>query len=1086
MALTIEELNIQIEAESTKATNAIDTLIGRLDALQSKLGILGNAGKSTSKGLQEVEKGANKGASGVDKYAKSTDKASKSSKNLINSLVGIINKWNTLFGAAKKIATSFGEAFKESNDYIETLNLFEVAMGDGAEAAKKFAETVQSKIGIDSKEWMNYQAIFQNLATGFGVSSEAATTMSQNLTQLSYDLSSIYNTDVETAFDKLSSAMSGQVKGLREFGIDTTVATLQEYALSKGIEKKVRSMSQAEKSMLRYNYIMEQSKDLGYWNDMAKTIATPANSLRILNAQLTQAKRAFGDIVSVLVVKFIPYVQAAVELLTEAANALAKMWGFELPDLNNKNNLGQMFEDSEENAEGVEGSLKKIKKQLMGFDELNIINEPDSDSGSNSGAGSSNSLNGMELLEYDFLKGLDTSKLDETKEKVKEILWYVGEIALGLLAWKLSKSFLGSLNGLVASLGVVLMIDSIRGVLKDGLDIGDVVKGTIGGALLGASIGFKLGGWPGAIGGAFIGIGITLLIQGVTSMISEGVNVENVVATISGALFSVGSIYSVIKMFNKKTPAPTPELQTATDTIEGVSTGTSGLTSKLKTFATNMAWGLLILVEIAAAAIIFVGAIAILGWELEQVAIAWQPVIDNGPTITTAILGGTAILLTVGLITGLLGTAGGTLAGQMGIGIAILAEMGVATLLFVAEIWAIGKGLEQVGIAWQPVLDNGRTIESGIVMGTTLLLAIGSVTALLGVATVASAGLLPIAIGLGTAILLELAIAFELFVESLVSVADQLRNNLHPALDRLNGILPDLSNNMQDFTDYMKFFAGQIVDYTKSSAIAGFQSTVDSIVKFFTKDPIKALADDANKQYNQAKKLNEKLRLANPELDTAVSLMKTYYTFLEQIEVLTQKTNNISLASGMFTSMKEVGKNLVLGFVDGIKSKNSDLSKNVKSVMGDTFTKKLAESYGYDFGKNLGKAIASGFSGVSFPTLKGSIEVAGGNRDVSLKLRAYAMGGFPQMGEMFIAREAGPELVGSIGRKTAVANNDQIVSGIESGVYRAMVAANANSNGGGNQTIHIITEIDGDVVGEKVIKYHNGKVIQTGVSPLLV
>jgi hypothetical protein len=90
------------------------------------------------------------------------------------------------------------------------------------------------------------------------------------------------------------------------------------------------------------------------------------------------------------------------------------------------------------------------------------------------------------------------------------------------------------------------------------------------------------------------------------------------------------------------------------------------------------------------------------------------------------------------------------------------------------------------------------------------------------------------------------------------------------------------------------------------------------------------------------------------------------------------------------------------------------------------------------------------------------------------------------MGEMFIAREAGPELVGSIGRKTAVANNDQIISGIESGVYRAMVAANANSKSGGTQTIRIINEIDGDVVGEKVIKYHNGKVMQTGASPLLV
>jgi hypothetical protein len=97
-----------------------------------------------------------------------------------------------------------------------------------------------------------------------------------------------------------------------------------------------------------------------------------------------------------------------------------------------------------------------------------------------------------------------------------------------------------------------------------------------------------------------------------------------------------------------------------------------------------------------------------------------------------------------------------------------------------------------------------------------------------------------------------------------------------------------------------------------------------------------------------------------------------------------------------------------------------------------------------------------------------------------------AGGGVVDEGQMFIAREAGPELVGSIGRKTAVANNDQIIAGIESGVYRAMVAANSNGNSGSTQTIRIINEIDGDIVGEKVIKYHNNRVMQTGASPLLV
>jgi hypothetical protein len=196
--------------------------------------------------------------------------------------------------------------------------------------------------------------------------------MSQNLTQLSYDLASFFNTKVETAFDKLSSAMAGQVKGLREFGIDTTVASLQEYALSKGIDASVRSMSQAEKSLLRYNYIMEKSVIMQ--GDMARTLVTPANALRILSAQFTQLKRAIGNVISVVAVKFIPYVQALVQIVTEAATKLANFFGFELPEIDYSSlgsGFSDEFEEAEDNLGGVSDKIKKIKSNL--WDLMNLI-----------------------------------------------------------------------------------------------------------------------------------------------------------------------------------------------------------------------------------------------------------------------------------------------------------------------------------------------------------------------------------------------------------------------------------------------------------------------------------------------------------------------------------------------------------------------------------------------------------------------------------------------------------------------------------------------------------------------------------------
>lgn len=1167
MALTIDQLNIELTADSQKASSAIEQLASNLEHLKEVLGPLANTNINISNSFNTLTKSVkntsnsttgsqnafskltetikkqeshlamlkaeyasyvlknqegsqsaqilssriahlsadletnktklNKAKIEADKLAQSNERLSKSANKTSTSFSGLAQKLaqkisttRTLVSVFQNAANTMADWYNESNEYVETLNLFNVTMDEGADKAREFAESVSNLMGIDPKEWMQYQGIFKNLTSGFGVASDKANIMSQNLTQLSYDMASFFNPTegVAESFDKLSSAMSGQVKGLREYGIDTTVATLQEYALSKGIDAKVRSMSQAEKSMLRYNYIMEQSRDLGIWNDMARTIVTPANALRILNAQLTQMKRAMGNVISVIVTQFIPYVQALVEIVRDAANAIANMLGFNLSDYEAKiPNLDQALgaEDAEDSLGGTSDKLKKIKKQLMGFDELNILSSPDSDSGASGGASGGGAGLNLEPIEYNFLEGLDTSEIDGLKEKMKEILAISGEIAAGFLLWKLSKSFLGSINALSVALGAVLVIDSIRCVLKDGLDIGDIVKGAIGGALIGAGLGFKFGGVPGAIGGAVIGIGITLSILGITSIVSEGATTENVLTTISGVLLTVLGVITVIKLFNSKVPAPTPEIETATKTITDTSTGTSTLTTKLKDLATNLAWGLVIIAEVAAAALLIVGTIWALGAALEQVGLAWQPVIDNGNTVKLAMGTGTSILLAVGTVTALLGSAGKQLAIDMGIGTLILAEIGAATLLFVAEIWAVGEGLNKVNEAWQPVLENGETIKVAIATGTALLIGVGVVTAALGAATVASAGALPLAIGLGTALLVELAIAFVALVESLVEVADQLTNELHPSLDRLNKVLPKLSTNMEDFTAYMKEFVGLFVEYSKDSAIAGFTATISKVIGFFTADPIDKMAKDVEKQYKQAQTLNAKLRLANPELKTAITLITTYYGFLEKIEELTGKSNNIKLSNGMFVSMKEVGKNLVLGFVDGMKAENSTLAKTIKTVLDGTFTSSLAQKTGKSFGRELANGVASGFRNASFPTLRGTVDVTNSG-SVSLKLRAYAMGGLPEMGEMFIARERGPELVGSIGRKTAVANNDQIISGIESGVYRAVMAANSMKQGGGSQTIRIINEIDGDVVGEKVIEYHNNRVMQTGVSPLLV
>ncbi len=382
--------------------------------------------------------------------------------------------------------------------------------------------------------------------------------------------------------------------------------------------------------------------------------------------------------------------------------------------------------------------------------------------------------------------------------------------------------------------------------------------------------------------------------------------------------------------------------ETVTNTTSKLdNTINTGLSPKLVSLAKNLALGLAVIAEVSAAALLIVGAIALMGMELEQVGIAWEPVIANGETVATAIGLGAAVLGVVGLAAYALGTGGATIALNIGIGTAILLELGVAAGLFIAEIWVIGKGLDEIGQAWEPVLNNGERIATAIGVGTGLLVAIGVVTAALGAATVASAGLLPLAIGLGTALLVELAAAFVLFVESLVAVADELNYRLDPPLMALNEKLPGLSSNMSDFVDFMTEFAGQVVRYTEVSAIAGLSATIDTIIGWFTQDPIKKLASDVENISNQTADLNDKLEIAVPELQTAADLLQEYKDLLTQIENLCD--SNVELSTGMFVNMKEVGQSLVTGFVDGIQSKSGDF-KNAARDLVEGFKAQLTSS----------------------------------------------------------------------------------------------------------------------------------------------
>lgn len=583
------------------------------------------------------------------------------------------------------------------------------------------------------------------------------------------------------------------------------------------------------------------------------------------------------------------------------------------------------------------------------------------------------------------------------------------------------------------------------------------------------------------------------------------------VTLIIGGLEILGGLVVALDVFSKlkgitnlgKATTAMTTLTTATSTID--TTVTTSLSPKLTSLAKNLGLVVGIVAEVSAAAIIVVGAIAIMGHELNEVGKAWQPVIENGATVATAIGIGAGILGAVGLAAYALGTGGKTIALNIGIGTAILLELGVATGLFLVEIWAVGKGLDEIGQAWQPVLDNGEEIATAIGVGTGLLVGVGTVTAALGAITIGTAGLLPAAIALGAGILAEMALACIGLVESLRAVADELNNNLAPSLRDLNSTLPQLTDDMSDFVDFMSTFAGEISSYTDSMGGITWDSIVSGFQKLFAGNPIGDFADDVNAIYTDTKSLNDELRLANPELQTAVTLLTQYAALMEQLGILTQENGTANLATGIFTNLQVCGEQLVTGFSTGMTNKMPLIQANVEQIkttldtnfntlvdgvvqkwqtglntMNTDFTTFRTNTLlGFtdfqtqmttgmdDFTTTFPKGWSSMWRGmtntaiIQWNSTLNAMERGMNNAIRSLnnvirqinkvskftgislsyfseisvdRIQYMAEGGFVDEGQLFIAREAGAEMVGAMGRRTAVANNDQIVEGISAGV----------------------------------------------------
>ena len=509
-------------------------LDNNIDELQIEIG---TESQSATSGLEKLTETLNK----LDRIANGSNGLNKVQVSLSGFTRGLRQTFRIM-----------GSWFKESNDYVEALNLFEVSMDDASDAALEYAQRVQDLMGIDIQDWLEAQGSFNQLLEGYGLAEDKAAQMSKQLTQLGYDLSSLWNVDVDTAMKRLQSGMSGQIKGLKAWGINLSVAQLRETALAHGIELSTAKMTEAQKATLRYITLMEKTTNVQ--GDLARTLITPANALRIFEQQVTQARRALGNIVSVVAVKVIPVFQAFISIITKAAQALANFLGYELPDID-YSGISAGASAADDMADGLSNAAdaaKKLKSYTMGFDELNVINP---DSGDNSTAtpmgGGYASDFGFDpsKYEYDFLGGAIKSS-EELEQKLKKVLDVVLAIATGIAAWKIGSIFTKDLSTLagvaLAAAGAVLTLSGAFDAWTDGLNSSNLTTMMEGTILLVTGLGLAFGPVGAAIGAA-VG-SIALFATAFKDLLENGFNDNNIMAftVVTGAVIALTAAFGPV------------------------------------------------------------------------------------------------------------------------------------------------------------------------------------------------------------------------------------------------------------------------------------------------------------------------------------------------------------------------------------------------------------------------------------------------------------------------------------------------------------------------------------------------------------
>ena len=1047
--------------------------------------------------------------------------------NAISTAMDYVETYNYFSVTMDKIGKEFGDMYAQygydsaeeyAQSFTDRMNELTRKM-TGYKVGENGELTLTDSIGLalDPEAVMNYQSSIAAVTNSVGLLGENSVNVSKALTMLSADLSSLKNVELKTVMSNLQSGLIGQSRALYKYGIDITNATLQTYAYKFGLSKAVSEMTQGEKMQLRMIAILDQSRVA--WGDQASTINSVANQYRIMKQQLSNLARTIGNLFLPIIQKVLPVVNGLVIALQRLFTTLGfKLWGDSwLKDTMDgisgsyaDDSLGELEDDADGFANGLEEADKKAKRlvaTLLGFDEINKLSDNTDDASGKDKDGLDGNLGQIDLSGAiaDALADYEAvweKALADAKNKAQEYADIFTEMFQKIDDGKLGQMLTNALN----SINWGAIYESARNF---GTGLANFLNSLISPELFGA-VGRTIASALNTAIYAALSFGITFDWTNLGLSIAAGVN----------EFFRTFDFKALAGTINVWVKGLLDSIITAMSNIDWALIG-----RQIGIFLAELDF-----LEIGA-------KLGHAIWEaINAGIIAWENSFSVAP-IETSILTAIAFLGFTGIGKSIaLKVASAVASAFKDTSVISVLQMGIRALFgnkiaegslalvnpIVKNITGIGTAFTGIAIAVSNFFEMWKKgfswlNEAFMVLGTALA-AVGAV--ILGAPALVAAAVAGVVAAIAT-IAVVVHDNWDKICEETAKLKDWL-------LGRWEDITAGISRAWEDIKTTASSIGGKVKEAAKDVA-----NTFGSI-----KDKIAAAWSDIKKGTSTIwSGIKASLSTTWDGLKTKVStvwggLKTTISNNWEAVKTTTGnvwnntktllssswdniKTNASTAFSGISSSIStawEITKNATSSVWSNIKSNLSSTWGNLKTTASSSFSGiKNAISNAWNGIKSSTSSIWGGIVKLIKSPVRGIIELINkmisgvitgmnsvikalnkikipkwvpgiGGKGINIsaisnipQIPAFAQGGYPETGQLFLARENGiNEMIGRIGSRSAVANNDQIVEAVSSGVAGAMadvmMAFMGQSSEGAPPVLEFTFKIDSETAYRTVLK----------------